>query len=431
MGPAPNFDAPGDVTISRTARARQSQPPRPSPTLYTEEIVAPDIPAIQRALRDAGLEAWLLYDFHGANPVAVRVAGLDGSGHLATRRWYYLIPAEGAPKALVHAIERHNLDHLPGEKQLYAGREELEAGLTDLLRGVRQVAMEYSPGCAIPYVSRLDAGTAEAIRARGVEIVSSGDLVQQFEAVWAPAQVASHRAASEALYRIKDRAFDAAFTAVREGRRLDEFDLQQQMWTWFEEEGLDSDSPPVVAVGPNASSPHYLPTRASALPITADVLLLLDLWGKRKEPHAVFADITWVGYTGRQLPARMSEVFAVVAGARDAAVSLVQERARAGQQVQGFEADRAARQVLVDAGFGAYVAHRTGHNLGESVHGNGAHLDDYETHDERQLLPGTGFTVEPGLYLGDFGIRSEINVYRDFRDAVVTGARQEVIVSLV
>jgi Xaa-Pro dipeptidase len=261
--------------------------------------------------------------------------------------------------------------------------------------------------------------------------VSSGDLVQQFEAVWTREQLASHRAASEALYRIKDRAFDVAFAAVRHQRQLDEFDLQQQMWTWFAEEGLDSDSPPVVAVGPHASSPHYLPTKASAVPITADVLLLLDLWGKRKAPHAVFADITWVGYTGRQVPERMREVFAATAGARDAAVTLVQERARAGQDVRGFEADRAARQVLVDAGFGAYVAHRTGHNLGESVHGNGAHLDDYETHDERRLLPGTGFTVEPGLYLGDFGVRSEINVYRDFRDAVVTGARQEAIVSLV
>lgn len=400
-------------------------------TLYTEEIVAPDIPAVQRALRDAGLEAWLLFDFHGSNPVAVRVAGLDGAGHMATRRWYYLIPANGAPKGLVHAIERHNLDHLPGEKLVYAGREELEAGLTALLKGVGQVAMEYSPKCAIPYVSRVDAGTAEAIRARGVELVSSGDLVQQFEAVWTPEQLASHRAASDALYRIKDRAFEAAFAAVRAGRRLDEFDLQQQMWTWFEEEGLESDCPPVVAVGAHASSPHYLPTVASARPITADVLLLLDLWGKRKVPHAVFADIAWVGYTGRQVPERMREVFSAVAAARDAAVSLVQERARAGQDVLGFEADRAAHRVLVDAGFGAYVAHRTGHNLGESVHGNGAHLDDYETHDERRLLPGTGFTVEPGLYLGDFGVRSEINVYRDHREAVVTGARQEAIVSLV
>jgi Xaa-Pro dipeptidase len=402
-----------------------------STSLYTERIMAPDVAAIQRSLRNSGLGAWLLYDFHGANPISVRVAGLADAGHLATRRWYYLIPAEGTPRGLVHRIERHNLDHLPGDKILYAGREELDRGLTSLLSGVTQVAMEYSPQCAIPYVSRVDAGTVELVRGRGVEVVSSGDLVQQFESAWTPAQLASHRAASEALYRIKDRAFDAAGRAVRDGRRLDEFALQQLMWGWFEEEGLDSDSPPVVAVGPNASSPHYLPTRETTAPISADALLLLDLWGKQRQPGSVFADITWVGYTGSQVPERMRSVFTAVAGARDAAVGLVQERARAGQDVRGWEADRAARQVLMDAGFGQFVAHRTGHNLGENVHGNGAHLDDYETRDERRLLPGTGFTVEPGLYVGDFGVRSEINVYRDVRDAVVTGPRQEEIVTLV
>lgn len=400
-------------------------------TLYTETIMAPDVAAIQRSLRESGLGAWLLYDFHGANPISVRVAGLADSGHLATRRWYYLIPAEGQPKALVHRIERHNLDHLPGEKLVYAGRAELDKGLTDLLHGVSQVAMEYSPQCAIPYVSRVDAGTVEAIRARGVDVVSSGDLVQQFESRWTPAQLASHRAASDVLYRIKDRAFETAARAVREGRQLDEYGLQQQMWQWFDEGGLDSDSPPVVAIGPNASSPHYLPTREVSAPISANALLLLDLWGKQRAPGSVFADITWVGYLGPRVPERMRTAFGAVARARDAAVSLVQDRARAGQDVRGWEADRAARQVLVDAGFGEFVAHRTGHSLGENVHGNGAHLDDYETHDERRLLPGTGFTVEPGLYVGDFGVRSEINVYREVRDAIVTGPRQEGIVTLV
>jgi len=395
------------------------------------DTTAPDIAAIQRALRDSGLPAWLLYDFHGANPIAARVAGLGNTGHIASRRWYYLIPSEGEPRGLVHDIERHNLDHLPGQKLVYAGREQLETGLSTLLAGVRQVAMEYSPRAAIPYVSKVDAGTVEAIRARGVEVVSSGDVVQQFESVWSAGQLASHRAASDALYRIKDRAFAAAGRAVRDGRALSEFDLQQQMMTWFDEEGLETDCPPVVAVGPNASSPHYLPSRETSAPIVGEALLLLDLWGKRREPDSVFADITWVGYTGAQVPDRMRQVFTAVAGARDAAVALVQARARAGADVRGWEADRAARQVLVDAGFGAFVCHRTGHNLGENVHGNGAHLDDYETHDERRLLPGTGFTIEPGVYVGDFGVRSEINMYRDVNDAVVTGPRQEAVVTLV
>jgi Xaa-Pro aminopeptidase len=393
--------------------------------------MAPDIAAIQRALRDSGLPAWLLYDFHGANPIAARVAGLSTTGHLATRRWYYLIPAHGEPRGLVHAIERDNLDHLPGEKLVYAGHEQLDAALTTLLAGTPAVAMEYSPNGAIPYVSRVDAGTVEAIRARGVQVVSSADVVQQFEAVWSPAQLETHRAASKSLHRIKDRAFEAAGRAIRDGQTLNEFELQQQMMGWFDEEGLDTDSPPVVAVGPHASSPHYLPTRESAVPITAEALLLLDLWGKQRQPGSVYADITWVGYTGATVPGRIREVFAAVAGARDAAVALVRERARAGADIRGWEADRAARQVLIDAGFGEFVRHRTGHNLGESVHGNGAHLDDYETHDERRLLPGTGFTIEPGVYVGDFGVRSEINVYRDSKDAIVTGPRQEAVVTLV
>ena len=492
-----------------------------------------DIPAIQRALREGELDGWLLYDFHGSNPIATRLSGVDRGGHLTTRRWYYLIPRDGEPRALVHAIERHNLDPLPGRKIIYGRRDQLEAGLTQLLQGVTRVAMEYSPGCAIPYVSRVDAGTAEAIRSRGVEIVSSGDLVQAFEAVWTPEQLETHRIASRALYRIKDKAFNAAAAAVRAGTPLTEYQLQQQMVTWFADEGLVSDSAPVVAVGPHAGDPHYLPTEASAsvigpdqlllldlwgkqtqpdavfaditwvgftgrvvpapmakvfdaaaaavragtplteyqlqqqmvawfadeglvsdsapvvavgphagnphyLPTEAsasvigpDQLLLLDLWGKQTQPGAVFADITWVGYTGRVVPAPMAKVFDAAARARDVAVTLVQAAAREGRELRGWEVDRAARTVLVEAGFEAQVLHRTGHSLGESVHGNGAHLDDFETHDDRRLLPGTGFTVEPGVYLEDFGVRTEINVFRGDREAVVTGPCQDAIVALL
>ena len=393
--------------------------------------MALDIPAIQRALREGGLDGWLLYDFHGSNPIATRLSGVDRGAHLTTRRWYYLIPKDGEPRGLVHAIERHNLDPLPGEKQIYAGREQLEAGLTRLLAGVTRVAMEYSPGCAIPYVSRVDAGTAEAVRSRGVDIVSSGDLVQAFEATWTPAQLESHRVASAALYRIKDRAFEAAGQAVRDGQALDEYGLQQQMVAWFAEEGLVSDSAPVVAVGPHAGDPHYLPTRESAAAIGADQLLLLDLWGKLAQPGAVFADITWVGFTGRQVPAPMAEAFHAAARARDAAVDLVQAAARDGRDLRGWEVDRAARTVLIEAGFADRILHRTGHSLGESVHGNGAHLDDYETHDERRLLPATGFTVEPGLYTSEFGVRTEINVFRGDHEAIVTGPRQDAIVPLL
>jgi Xaa-Pro aminopeptidase len=397
---------------------------------YTEDVMALDVAAIQQVLQAEGLDGWLLYDFHGSNPIAARLAGLTDGPHMTTRRWYYLIPATGRPRGLVHAIERHNLDALPGEKIVYAGRQQLDAGLSRLLNGTRRVAMEYSPGCAIPYLSRVDAGTVEALRQRGIDIVSSGDLVQRFEAAWSPAQLASHRSASEALYRIKDRAFAAAAGALRTGAALDEYQLQQQMVGWFTEEGLVSDSAPVVAVGGNAGDPHYLPSAEQSRRIIPDEVLLLDLWGKHDTPGAVFADITWVGFTGPRVPDEVARAFRAAAGARDAAVALVQDAARQGRDLRGWEVDRAARAVLEESGYGERILHRTGHSLGEAVHGNGVHLDDYETHDDRRVIAGTGFTIEPGLYFETFGVRTEINMYRDERDALVTGARQAEVLTL-
>jgi Xaa-Pro aminopeptidase len=389
-----------------------------------------DVAAIQQSLRADGLDAWLLYDFHGSNPIAARLAGLTNGTHMTTRRWYYLIPSSGSPRALVHAIERHNLDALPGSKQTYARREQLDKGLDDLLTGVKRLAMEYSPNGAIPYLSRLDAGTAELIRARGVEIVSSGDLVQRFEAAWTPAQLGTHMRASDALYRIKDRAFDRARRALKDGERLTEFDLQQQMVRWFEEEGLVSDSAPDVAFAANAGNPHYLPLSAQTAVIGPDQVLLLDLWGKTKDAGAVFADITWVGFTGSRVPDETARAFDAIVRARDAAVALVEEAAMTGRELHGWEVDRTARSVLEQSGYRDHILHRTGHSLGESVHGNGVHLDDYETHDDRRILPGTGFTVEPGLYFDTFGVRTEINVFRRERDAVVSGPRQMALVTL-
>jgi Xaa-Pro aminopeptidase len=390
-----------------------------------------DIVAVQRALRAANVDGWLLYDFHGSNPIAAHLAGLTDGTHMTTRRWYYLIPANGEPRGLVHAIERHNLDRLPGPKQIYAGRRQLDDGLTRLLAGIRRVAMEYSPLCAIPYLSRVDAGTAEAIRGRGVEILSSGDLVQQFEASWTQGQLASHRTASASLYRIKDRAFETARAALRDGRALNEYELQQLMARWFDEEGLVSDEPPVVAVGAHAGDPHYMPTAETAIPIVRDEILLLDLWGKTREPGAVFADITWVGVGSSRVPDEAARAFGAIAAARDAAVSLVEDAAARGRELHGWEVDTAARSVLEERGYGDRILHRTGHSLGELVHGNGVHMDDYETHDDRRVLPGTGFTVEPGLYFDTFGVRTEINVYRGEREALVTGPRQAEIVTLL
>ena len=390
-----------------------------------------NVAAVQEALLAHRLDAWLLYDFQGSNPVAYRMAGMGAAGHLATRRWFYLIPASGEPRALVHAIERYNLDHLPGTKTVYAGREQLATGLASVVDGVTRVAMEYSPQCAIPYVSRVDAGTIELVRGLGLEVVSSGDLIQQFDACWSEAAITTHRAASEALYRIKDRAFESVTRRLRDGVPTTEYDIQQQMVGWFADEGLVAESAPCVSAQENAGNPHYLASASEHRVIRPNELVLLDLWGKLTTPAAVYADITWVGFTGAQVPARMTQAFAAICGARDAAVTVVQDAARAGRDVRGFEADRAARAVLQGAGFGDAILHRTGHSLGENVHGNGAHLDDYETHDERRLLPGSGFTIEPGLYFKDFGVRTEINMVWTENGPEVTGPRQASIVTLV
>ena len=390
-----------------------------------------DIAAVQQTLKAEGLDGWLLYDFHGSNPIAARLLGTANGSKMTTRRWFYLVPASGEPRGLVHAIERRTLDALPGEKVVYAGRQQLDAGLTTLLTGIKRVAMEYSRNCAIPYISRIDGGTLELVRGRGVEVESSGDLVQRFEAVWDAHALDTHRDASQALYRIKDRAFEQIAKRVRDGEAMTEFAIQQQMAAWFEEEELVSDSAPVVAAQENAGDPHYLPTARRTRQIGADELVLLDLWGKKKDdPQAVFADITWVGFTGRYVPTEMASAFEAIRQARDAAAALVQESARQGRDLRGWQVDRAAREVLEKAGFGERILHRTGHNLGRDVHGNGVHMDDYESHDDRRLIPGTGFTIEPGLYFESFGVRTEINMYYGERDALVTGPVQSEIVRL-
>jgi Xaa-Pro dipeptidase len=391
-----------------------------------------NIPAVQQSLKDAGLDGWLLYDFHGSNPIAARLLGTSAGAKMTTRRWFYLVPATGEPKGLVHAIERKTLDALPGGKTAYAGRQQLDAELTRLLAGMKNVAMEYSHECAIPYISRIDAGTIELIRKRGVDVHSSGDLVQRFEAVWDDHALATHRDASEALYRVKDRAFQTVATCVRDGVGVTEFDLQQKMAGWFRDEGLVSDSDPVVAVQEHAADPHYLPTAKTSRQILANELVLLDLWGKKKDdPRAVYADITWVGFTGAKVPAEMARAFEAIRQARDAAVELAQASARNHTDLRGWQVDRAARSVLEKAGFGEWILHRTGHNLGRDVHGNGVHMDDYESHDDRRLLPGTGFTIEPGLYFDSFGVRTEINVFYGSDEALVTGPRQTQILSVL
>jgi Xaa-Pro dipeptidase len=367
------------------------------------------------------VDGWLLYDFHGSNPIAQKLVGVLGTH--TTRRWYYWVPATGAPVKLVHAIEPAVLDEVPGERRLYAGRRELEAGVGRLLDGARVVAMEYSPGGAIPYVSRVDAGTVDFVRGLGVQVVSSGDLVGRFEAAWDNEAIASHRAASERLYVIKDQAFELVRARLAAGVPIQEYEVQQAMAGWMTAAGLVTDAPPIVAAQEHAGNPHYAPSPTVSREIRSNEVLVLDLWAKLGKPGAVYADITWAGFSGSP-PPEVAEVFRAVVRARDAAIGLVEERVARGEVVRGWEVDRAARGVIDAAGYGSQFIHRTGHSLGEEVHGNGAHMDDYETHDDRRLLTGTGFTIEPGIYLPSFGIRSEVNMVVGTSRAEVTGPRQ-------
>ena len=385
---------------------------------------------VQAALAEDGLDGWLLYDFHGSNPIARSVAGLNGDGKMTTRRWFYLIPAQGAPRALVHAIEPDTLAHLPGDGARYAGRQALADGLDALLAGMQTVAMEYSPDNAIPYIARVDAGTVEAVRRRGVQVVSSGDLVQRFEARWTPAQYEAHLQASAALYRVKDRAFESLGAAVARGDRVSEYQVQQWMAQWFRDEGLVSDSPPVVAAMEHAGNPHYQPRAEGSRAIGPDELVLIDLWGKLGQPGAVYADITWVCYTGAAVPDEFGRAFDAVAAGREAALALCERAARQRDDLRGWQVDQAASRAIAAAGYADRILHRTGHSLGEQVHGNGVHMDDYETRDERRLLPGTGFTIEPGVYFPHFGVRTEIDVFYDDGQARASGPRQAAIVAL-
>jgi Xaa-Pro aminopeptidase len=389
----------------------------------------PDLQAIQKELRASRIGGWLFYDILHRDPIAYRVLGLEGSQ--AKRRWFYLIPARGAPRKLVHRIEPAMLDSLPGKKILYAAREELSAGLARLLSGVRSVAMQYSPRNTIPYVSTVDAGTVELIRSLGKKVVSSADLVQRFEACWSPAQLRSHLEARKIIDEIVSRAFARASEFVRRGRELTEYDLQQWFGEQFAARGITTDGLPIVAVGPHSGDPHYEPPARSSARIRAGHLLLLDVWGKLDRPESVYYDVTWTGFLGPSIPERYAKIFAIVREARDAAVRFVKERIARRRPVRGFQVDRAARSVIRRAGYARFFTHRTGHSIGREVHGTGANMDDFEMRDDRRILPQTCFSVEPGIYLPEFGIRSEVDVYVGERSAEVTGAVQTELLPLL
>lgn len=387
-----------------------------------------DLASVQSALQSAKLDGWLLYDFRGLNVLARRVLDIPADAILS-RRWFYFVPADGQPRKLVHQIEPHALDGKPGDAQRYLRWQELEAGVASLLTGCQRVAMEYVPRNANPYVSRVDAGTIELVRSFGVEIVSSGDLIQQFEACWDDEQWAMHL---EAALHTRS-AYDAAFAFIAErtrgGGSVCETEVQQRILDHFAAHGLITDHPPIVGVGPHSGDPHYAPGPGSDSPIRQGDFVLIDLWAKLDKPRAVYSDLTWTGFVGTDAPEKYERIFQIVARARDAAINKVRAAFANGSLLRGWEVDQAARDVIEQAGYGDAFCHRTGHSIGQETHGNGANMDNLETHEERQVLPRSCFSIEPGIYLPEFGVRSEVNVFVDAQRQVhVTGGTPQTAV---
>jgi len=387
-----------------------------------------DLAAIQAALHERNFDAWLFYDHHHRDPIAYRVLGLSPS-LMVTRRWFYLVPAQGEPRKLVHRVEAGHLDPLPGRKDQYSAWQELWENLKTMLGPYSTIAMQYSPNNLIPYISLVDAGTLELVRSFGKNIVSSGDLVARFEAVLSEEQIRSHFAARDAVDRITEAAFQEIGLRTRNGG-TNEFAMQQWIAEAFKREDLVTEDPPIVGVNANSGDPHYEPTAERSAPIRQGDFVLLDIWAKKNKPDAVYYDITWTGFVGQAPSEKHRQVFEIVREARDAGVKTVQAAFSQGRKIAGWEVDKATRDYINAAGYARYFVHRTGHSIGTSVHANGANMDNLETRDEREIIPNTCFSIEPGIYLPEFGVRSEVNILTRSRSAEVTGRVQREIVTV-
>lgn len=393
-----------------------------------------NLESIQSAIREQQLDGWLFYDHHHRDRIAYRILGLSESMHV-TRRWYYLVPAEGEPRKLVHRVEQGRLDTLPGEKALYSSWQQLEQGLQVMLAGYDRIAMQYSPRNAIMYVSMVDAGTIEVLREYGKIIVSSANLVSQFEAVLTEAQIETHYQAQRAIDEILAEGFRMLGQRARPSnggppQTMTEYDMVMWLQEAMRRAGLEWENGPNVSVNENSSDSHYEPTSATSRKICEGDFLLVDIWGRRTVPDSCWYDVTWTGVIGREPSEREQQIFHTVRDARDAAVDLVRQAFAEGRPIAGWEADDAAREVIRKAGLGAFFTHRTGHNIATELHGNGAHLDNLETHDERLILPHTCFSVEPGIYLPQFGVRSELNMMTWPGKAETTGRVQTELVRI-
>ena len=390
-----------------------------------------DLAAIQAAIAHFKLDGWLLYDFRASNILALRVLGIEPSD-VGSRRFFYFIPAQGTPQKLVHRIETKALEHLPGDTSVYLTWQELNTSLKDIVDKHPSIAMEYSPNNANPYVSKVDAGTVELVRSFGTKVVSSGNLVQFFEAVWTDEQWQLHQDADKLNRAAFDQAWSFIATHVRAGTPIRETDVQSFVMQYYATHQMTTYHPPIVAVGPHSGDPHYAPQLGSDAAITENDFVLLDMWAKLDQPNAVYSDLTKVGFVGTKVPDEYKKIFDIVAAGRDAGIEKVRSAFATDTSLQGWEVDQATRDVIDAAGFGEYFIHRTGHNIGQETHGNGAHMDNLETQEDRLVMPRTCFSIEPGIYRDDFGIRSEINVYVDEAKQVhVTGGLQTEVLPIL
>ncbi|QDT32802.1 M24 family metallopeptidase [Thalassoglobus polymorphus] len=380
-----------------------------------------DLPAIQQALQQFGLDGWLLYDFRGSNQLARRIMQLTDDS-MGSRRCAYGIPAKGTPVRIVHRIEDSALDHLPGEKQIYLRWQEFEGALESFLNGKDRVAMEYSEKNGNPYISRVDGGTIELVRSFGTEVVSSGDLIQLFEAVWSDEQWKMHQEASVLTNAAFELSWKLIADSVRNGEGVEEKTVCDAIMDHFHSNGMTTYHPPIVARGPHSGLPHYETGMGQETLIRKDDFVLIDLWAKMDRPNSVYSDLTRTGFVGEEVPQNYTKIFEIVAAARDAGIEKVKTAMAAEEPLPGGDVDDAVRNVIENAGYGEFFGHRTGHSIGQEVHGNGAHLDNLETREDRQILPQTCFSIEPGIYLEEFGIRSEVDVFVDAQRQVhVTG----------
>jgi Xaa-Pro dipeptidase len=391
------------------------------------------IQMMQQALREEHIDGWLFYNFRGSNVFATRILSLP-SHIMQTRRYFYFIPASGSPQKLVHNIEQWNLDSLPGEKTLYVSWQSLREGVKKIVGGVKKVAMEYSPMNNIPYVSNVDGGTVELVRSVGVEVVSSANLVQRFEACWDEEQAKDNLETAKHLRQIVDLTFGFIKQRINSNAPTTEYDVQQFMVSEFKKRGITTESDPNCSVNENSANPHYEPTKEIHSPLHKGDFVLLDLWAKKDKPRSVYADITWTGYIGESVPEEYTKIFEIVKGGRDAALRFAEESFKSAKEICGYQIDDAARNFFKQKGYDQFFVHRTGHSIGEEIHGNGANMDNLETRDERKVIPMTSFSIEPGIYLpGKFGVRSEIDVYiSKSKEVVVTGLpMQEKVVAIL